>query len=128
MTKTNFGNSLDKSNNLNKGGGLRGMLNDKSKLSETAEEVQEVQRIPERQIETIVQTTGKIDKRKRQTPKDFSPKSFNILNDDYEFILKLQKYMRKQTGDDYTQNQAMGEAIALLKKKYPEAKNEVVNQ
>jgi hypothetical protein len=68
--------------------------------------------------QTIIQQIVKIDKRKRATPKNYSTKSFNILNDDYDFIFKLQRHMRMKTGDDYTQNQALAEAMELLRIKY----------
>jgi hypothetical protein len=136
MAKKDFGNSLEKSNNINKGGGLGGLLKDKTKgnspevkpevktkvkpqVTPTKPEIlPEVQ--PEKQtVEPIViQQVVKIDKRKRATPKNYSTKSFNILNDDYDFIVKLQRHMRMKTGDDYTQNQALAEAMELLRFKY----------
>ena len=124
MAKQNFGDSLEKSTNIAKGGGLMGLMKDKSKDNTNEVKTQETPTKPEMLLEkpiveqTIIQQIVKIDKRKRATPKNYSTKSFNILNDDYDFIFKLQRHMRMKTGDDYTQNQALAEAMELLRIKY----------
>jgi len=124
MAKQNFGDSLEKSTNIAKGGGLVGLMKDKSKDNTNEVKTQEtptkLEMLLEKPIveQTVIQQIVKIDKRKRATPKNYSTKSFNILNDDYDFILKLQRHMRMKTGDDYTQNQALAEAMELLRIKY----------
>jgi len=124
MAKQNFGDSLEKSTNIAKGGGLMGLMKDKSKDNTNEVKTQEtptkLEMLLEKPIveQTVIQQIVKIDKRKRATPKNYSTKSFNILNDDYDFIFKLQRHMRMKTGDDYTQNQALAEAMELLRIKY----------
>jgi len=123
MKKGNFEESLANSTNLSKGGGLKSLMQDKSKQTEIKEniEIKPQAMVAQQPIELKMIAPGiKIDKRRRITPKDYTTKSFNIKNDDYEFILKLQTHMRKKTGLDYTQNQALVEAIELMRKKYPE--------
>ncbi len=81
--------------NIEKGGNLQGGLKNL---------INPVQ--PEVQVET--------------EEKDISIKTFMVYNDDMEYIEKYLLYMGYKTKKKYTQKQAIHDAIALLKEKYPD--------
>jgi hypothetical protein len=54
--------------------------------------------------------------------KTYTVKTFNITPDDFTYIKKYVKYRRMQGDTEFTQKEALEEAIGLLRKNTPDLK------
>jgi hypothetical protein len=90
MAKKSFGN-LGKVENM--GGGLSNLITDTSK---------------------------KEQKSSVKTEKTYLVKTLNIEEDDFKFIKKYVRYRRMGGDTEFTQKEALEEALSLLKDKYPD--------
>jgi hypothetical protein len=75
-------------------------------------------------LSNLIADTSSSIKKVRQEDKPVSNpyiiKTFNIAEDDFLYIKKYVKFRRMQGDTDYTQKEALGEAIRLLKLNTPD--------
>lgn len=64
----------------------------------------------------LLQSTEKEGKKK----KDWSIKSYYLLNDDIDFIERYARYMAFKKNEKYTHQRVLNDALNLLRKKHPE--------
>ncbi|NJK95885.1 MAG: hypothetical protein HC905_14120 [Bacteroidales bacterium] len=68
----------------------------------------------------ITDTSRKEQKSTVITEKTYLVKTLNIAEDDFKFIKKYVRYRRMGGDTEFTQKEALEEAISMLKDKYPE--------
>lgn len=70
-------------------------------------------------LNNLINDPARLAKEASLKERTFIVKTFNIAEDDFAYIKKYVKQRRMSGDTDYTQKEALGEAIGLLRKNTP---------